>query len=147
MKKKKPSRILFSIKQIKTEQFGCFGAAPTQNKLQVQTQLKFGIDPLKRMLAVFSKFEFEHESNPVAMMEIFCAFEIQKNSWQEWVQSGNVTIPKTFMKHLSIITIGCARGAFHAKTEGTPFNSLIIPTVNLSTLIKEDLQVQSKENK
>ena len=43
------------------------------------------------------------------------------------------------MKHLSVITVGTARGVLHAKTENTPFNKFVLPTINVTELVKEDV--------
>ncbi|MPN63841.1 hypothetical protein SDC9_211608 [bioreactor metagenome] len=60
--------------------------------------------------------------------------------------SNNVLlVPKNFMQHLAVITIGTARGILHAKTENTPFNQYVLPTINVSEMIKDDVTFEFRE--
>ena len=48
------------------------------------------------------------------------------------------------MTHLIVLTIGTVRGILHAKTEGTKYNSYILPTINVAELIKTDIVFSKK---
>jgi len=48
-------------------------------------------------------------------------------------------IPKGFLTHLTVLTIGTARGVLHTKLEKTGFEKYLLPTLNISDLIKEDM--------
>jgi hypothetical protein len=56
-------------------------------------------------------------------------------------------VPKDFIRQLLVIAIGTARGVLHTKTENTPFNRFILPVLDATNLIKEDveLEVTTKE--
>jgi hypothetical protein len=43
------------------------------------------------------------------------------------------------MSHFGVITVGTARGVLHSKTDGSIFNDLILPTINLTEIIKDDI--------
>ncbi len=50
-------------------------------------------------------------------------------------------MPKDFMRQLLVITIGTARGVLHTKTENTPFNRFLLPILDATNLIKEDVEL------
>ncbi len=47
-------------------------------------------------------------------------------------------VPKGLLCHLAMLTVGTSRGILHAKTEGTCFNKYVLPTINVTEIIKED---------
>jgi hypothetical protein len=42
-------------------------------------------------------------------------------------------------------TVGTIRGILHCKTEGTPFNALILPPINVSEMVTGDLELPISE--
>ena len=42
-----------------------------------------------------------------------------------------------------MLTIGTARGVLHSKTENTPYNKYLLPTLNVSDLVNNDLILKS----
>ena len=42
-----------------------------------------------------------------------------------------------FIRHLSAISIGTARGILHAKTENTAYNKYFLPTININELVSK----------
>ena len=49
-------------------------------------------------------------------------------------------VPKGFISHLVMISIGTTRGVLHSKTENTIYNKFLLPTINVNELIKEDVK-------
>ena len=48
-------------------------------------------------------------------------------------------IPVGFLRYMATISVGTARGIIHARTEGTALCELVLPPVNLTNIINEDL--------
>jgi hypothetical protein len=44
------------------------------------------------------------------------------------------------MTHLTMITVSSVRGVLHAKTEGTIFNKYLLPTLDVTEMVKEDVE-------
>jgi hypothetical protein len=67
-------------------------------------------------------------------------FLIEENSFNllKDTQKKQVKIPKDFLTHLAILSVGTARGVLFSKTEGTIFSTFILPTINLQEMINED---------
>lgn len=53
-------------------------------------------------------------------------------------ESKTLTVPKGFLCHLAMLTVGTSRGILHAKTEGTCFNKYVLPVINVTEIIKGD---------
>lgn len=140
MKKSQP-KIGFALKKITTEQFAILADAYKQGKdAEMTTQISFAINPANRMLGVKILFRFSHGSATFLLLEASCHFDIAKDGWNAVKQENEKLIfPVGFIQHLSMITVGTARGILHAKTENTELNQFIIPTINLTEILKEDL--------
>ena len=52
-------------------------------------------------------------------------------------------LPKGLLTHLSVITVGTARGVLHAKLEKTKFEHFILPTMDISDLLEDDLVIKT----
>lgn len=74
-----------------------------------------------------------------------CHFQIEPGSWDGLPQTeSSITIPKPFLLHIATITTGTARGVLSCKTEGTPFATFIIPTVDLTKMVLSDAEFALK---
>ncbi len=135
------NNISFALRNIKTEQFATFDDILCEGgQIRLGTNVKFGMDEKKRMMAVMLAFHFECNEKPFIKLEVSCHFEIKEEDWIQLInEPGNlITVPKGFAQHLGVITVGTARGILHAKTEGTDFNNYFLPTINLTEIIKDN---------
>jgi hypothetical protein len=133
--------IRFSIAKVSTEQFATIEEAfEEKRKIHLGTNLRFSIDREKQILAVFALFKFEQKGIPFLKVEVSGHFRIAPESWKKFLQKDeSILVSKGFMTHLTMITVGTARGVLHTKTEGTRFNTFVLPTINVINLIKEDV--------
>ncbi|KHJ38947.1 hypothetical protein PBAC_08100 [Pedobacter glucosidilyticus] len=65
---------------------------------------------------------------------------MKKQSWDKLKKEENnkLELPKNFLAHLLIITVGTTRGVLFAKTENTSYNQFIIPSLNIAELVNKD---------
>jgi len=139
---KKLSPVGFALKRISTEQFAIVGEAFSEKVIiNLGTNLRFAVDKESRMVAVFALFKFEQNKIPFLLIEVSCHFQITVDSWTSFIsnESSKILIPKGFMGHLTMLTVGTARGILHTKTDGTRFNQFILPTININDLVKDDV--------
>ena len=135
-------KIGFRLSGIRTEQFAIIEEA--YNEL---ADVNFGYDfnfahnVEQRVVAVIAKVRFEQERIPFLKIEVSNHFQISEESWAEIfsVSEQKITLPKEFVLHLFMLSIGNTRGILHARTENTPFNKYIVPTVNLTKLISDEV--------
>lgn len=141
--KNKVSRVQFAISKITTEQFAILENAFAPGKdIKINTNIRFGADENKNMVACFTSFSFEIEQKAFLKIEAGCHFLVTRDSWNSLYGSEQqiLKLPKGFLTHLAVLTVGTTRGILHSKTEGTDFNKFVLPTINIAEMIKEDAE-------
>lgn len=138
--------ISFRLLNIVTEQFATFEVENIQDNNNLKSELQFSINPDNSVVACKMNFQFLHNNQPIVVLAIVCNFDVEEKSWNEYILSANkITLPKHFLEHLCVITVGTARGVLHAKTENTTFNRFLIPTLNVSNLVSKDVVFEIKQ--
>jgi hypothetical protein len=135
----------FSLRQITTEQFAIVEESFSEGKeVELSLNLRFGANlPDNKLIGAFVLFKFAIANQPFLLLEVGCQFEIEPTIWESLydAETNSIEFGKGFMAHLAMLAVGTARGVMHAKTENTIFNQFIIPTINVSELIKEDIKL------
>ena len=131
----------FSLFQIVTEQFALFEENYSEkNKINLGTDLTFGLNKENKVFIVTAKFTFEMKKKPFMTIQVSCFFEINDKNWIEFIESDKITFPKPFVSHMAMLTVGTTRGILHNKTENTIFNNYILPTTNVAEIIADDVR-------
>ena len=139
MKTNKP--ISFSIDGIKTEQFAILEENYQEKKpVAVETGIQFKIDAENKFIASVVRISFNQGKKSFLKIEVSCHFKIDDDSWETFINKKQhvLTIPKGFLAHMAMITVGTLRGILFTKTEGTVFNKFIIPTIDVASMIEKD---------
>lgn len=133
-------KIGFNLTKINTLQFAIIEDAFNADidKFNIETNLGYGVDIENGSILSLVKIQYEQNKIPFLIIEVSCEFDIFKNFWKEFESVKYVTIPKGFMAHLAMITVGTTRGVLHEKTKNTRFNELILPTINVEKMIEKD---------
>lgn len=142
--------IRFRMVRISTEQFAILtkDAPSTDAKINLETQLGFKEALSDRQIACDIIFKFGVNESPFLLLNVMCAFEVSKDDWAGMIQrDGSIILPKGFLGHIAMHTVGTARGILHIKTEGTPFNRYILPAINVEQMIEDDIIIDSNESK
>lgn len=129
----------FTLVGIKTEQFAIFedNYAP-KRQTGLGTELQFKLDQDNNQIGVFTGFEFSQKEKVFLKILVSCHFKIEEKTMRSFIKEHKIIIPKDFMSHLAMITLGTSRGVLFAKTESTHFSQYIVPTLNVSEMISED---------
>jgi hypothetical protein len=138
----------FDLQGIKTEQFAIFEDNYTPKKvIGLNTSLQFKVDSQNKQMGVFLGFEYIQGKKIFLKIIVSCHFKIEKNDWNSFIQDDKLIVPKGFLAHLAMITIGTTRGVLFAKTESTPFSKYIVPTINVEEMIEKDaiFEINSEE--
>lgn len=96
-------------------------------------------------VAVDMTFSFENGKEKAMVLEVLCEFGIHPEDLQTMTSDNKVVIPKSALDLFLAQTVGTARGILHCKTEGTPFNGIIIPPMNVTNLFSSDLIINLPE--
>jgi hypothetical protein len=133
-------KIGFNLNKINTLQFAIIEDAYNSdlNDFNIETNLGYGLDIENSSMLSLVKIQYEQNETPFLIIEVSCEFDIDKKHWKEFDRESLVSIPKGFMAHLAVITIGISRGVLHEKTQNTKFNEFILPTINVAKIIKKD---------
>lgn len=131
----------FRMSAIRTEQFAILSEKKPSEDFRIHTQMEVKYAVEDRNLGIVMTFRFGEKESPFMLLSVFCGFGIHPEDWQGFVREGRIVIPKSLLDYLLSQTIGTARGILHCKTEGTPFNSVILPPFDVSTWIAEDLVI------
>jgi hypothetical protein len=133
-------KIGFNLTKINTLQFAIIEDAFNADidKFNIETNLGYGVDSENSSILSSVKIQYEQNKVPFLIIEVSCEFNVFKNFWKEFESVKSITIPKGFMAHLAMITVGTTRGVLHEKTKSTRFNELVLPTINVEKMIKKD---------
>lgn len=133
----------FSLRKLTTQQFAIIeDVFKDGENIEMKTNVNFGIDTTKKMIAVFFNVSFLQNKVPFLLLETGSHFHVKEESWAtfENKEKKELIVPKGFISHLVMISIGTTRGVLHSKTENTIYNKFLLPTINVNELIKEDVK-------
>ncbi|MBW3467707.1 hypothetical protein [Arthrospiribacter ruber] len=137
--------IKFAIKSISTEEFATIkNCYKEQENVGIETGYGFGINPIEHAVFVNFSLMFKCQENPFIIMKVSCGFSIEEEDFLKFEnkERNTITIPKGFLTHLTVLTIGTARGILHAKLDKSGFEQFILPTLNISDMFKEDMEFE-----
>lgn len=135
-------RIGFKFRKIITEQFAIIESAFNKEEdVKFNLNIKYGLNQKDKTVAVFVEPTFSQNKNPFLILEMVCHFKVEEKAWDSFKNQikDKLVIPLGFIHHLTMLAIGTARGALHSKTENTPFNNYLMPTINITEIIKNDV--------
>jgi len=140
--KQKVNSVGFQLVKISTEQFAilpeCYDDKNPEVKFGIG--LNFSLQKESRIISLAVKVLFEQNEAPFIVLAVANHFAIEQSAWDSFCKKdGNFVINKGFSTHLLVLTIGTLRGVLHCKTENTDFNKFVLPTINATELIREDV--------
>ncbi len=131
----------FRMFRINVEQFAILAENVQLEKLDIATGLEIKYSLEGKSLAIVMTFNFVSEEEKVMLLKLNCEFQIQEDDWNSQINDAKIIFPKNFIEYLVVQTVGTARGVLHCKTEGTAFNHIILPPMNVSDMINGDMIV------
>ena len=143
---KKENELVFGFKlaEINTNEFAIIDEAfKAGKKVNLGSTINFGIDQEMRAIGIIMKFQYEQSKKPFLVIAATCVFQIEENAWNNLIdqKAQKIVFPEYFASHLAVLTVGTIRGILHEKTKGTPYNKFILPPINLTELIKQDVEI------
>jgi len=71
--------------------------------------------------------------------ELDCFFQIDEDSANRLEKEGNeITLPKGLMRQFASLSYSSLRGIIYARTTGTQLNSIILPLIDVTDVVKDD---------
>lgn len=130
------------MNRIRVDQFAILTDSIPPEDLSLGFAISFGVAPSIHEVCTTVRFNISHAESPLLILELSCFFEIREEDWNKVKQDNKVIIPKGLLAHFGVHTIGTARGILHCKTEGTQLNAFILPPINVSERITEDIIIE-----
>ncbi len=132
--------VRFRMLKINVVQFAILANGPVKNfHVETRTELKHTLDG--SAVAVDMTFSFLSHESKIMILQVSCEFGIHPDDLKELTSENKVIIPKNVIDYFIAQTVGTARGILHCKTEGTPFNGIIIPPLNVTGIIDADMVI------
>ena len=132
----------FRMNRLRVDQFAILTDSIPPEDLSLGFAISFGVAPSIHEVCTTVRFDISHAESPLLILELSCFFEIREEDWNKVKQDNKVIIPKGLLAHFGVHTIGTARGILHCKTEGTQLNAFILPPINVSERITEDIIIE-----
>lgn len=143
------NQISFGLRSIKTEQFAIIESAfdKSNENIELGNGLRFGFNLEKRVITVLLSVSFSQDKGPFLLLEIGCYFEIIREQWDSLYNADlqEIKLPMELARHLVVLSMGTLRGVLHAKVENTSFNMFLLPTINVTELVKEDIVIKTDD--
>ena len=127
----------FRMAKISVTQFAILVENPPVENIQLSLSLSFKCSFEGRRIGVEAKCAFEGDEK-FLVCNLFCEFDIHPDDWNMAIKDKEFVLPKNMCEVFGAQTIGTLRGVLFCKTEGTPFSSFILPSVDVAGMIADD---------
>ncbi len=132
----------FRMVRINVGQFAILKQTPPESNIEYAVGVGFNYSLEGRRIAVQVTLDYLHNNEKFLFMQIICEFSIHPQDWNNSIKNGRITITKDMLEYFTSQSIGTARGVLYCRTEGTPFNYLIIPPVNVTKLVDTGMEFE-----
>ena len=134
--------IKFRMFGIHIDQFAILSKSAPLEDLGLGVNINYKYANKGRIISCSTEFNFLNSAQEkIMILAITCEFEIEENDYKNIHKNEKTIIPKELLEYFAVHTIGTARGILFCKTESTPYNNIIIPPLNVSEMIKDDMVI------
>lgn len=137
----------FRIVDINTLEFATLKDNFTESEdIELSTSIDFGFDEENPLIGLNISFQFIQDEQPFLLLTVQNVFQVEEEAYISLIDENVLTIPRGFASHLAAMSVGTARGILHEKTNNTRFNDFIIPTINVTNLVTEDILFDMRDD-
>lgn len=133
--------IRFRMVNINIDQFAILSEKSPADGISYNVSIGFNAAKQARRLACVFSVEFLHDNRPDLKLGISCEFDIHSEDWDRLLTEDIITISKNDLGFFANQTVGAARGILFCKTGNTDFRSFILPPIDLTKILNEDLMI------
>lgn len=137
-----PEKIIaYRIVQVAVEDFKM---QPQQldekDELGINTSFSFQANFDLKCIRCLSSYVFTKCENKLIELTLSCVFSIEPSTFESLYDESktHLTVKAYFCRYMATIAVGAARGAIAAKTQGSVFEAVVLPPINLMETIKQD---------
>ena len=132
----------FQIVSINTKEFATNPAALNENdEIGISTSYNYGVNQKSHSIVVALELSFDCDKVPFIILKLAMEFDVRSEEFEAMIdkKKNQIVIPKGFLIHLTALTISCSRGVLHEKLSNTELNTFILPSLNVSEILLEDM--------
>lgn len=131
----------FSLVKGEIEEFAILDDRLPDNleDLMVDCSIRAKLNVQSKSIGIVNIIKYSINDKILLKITSVIYFQIEDNSWKELVTDDKIIFSKEKLHHLGIIVTGATRGMLIAKCANTPFSALILPPINVSKLLNEDI--------
>ena len=134
--------IKFRMFGIHADQFAILSKSAPLEDLGLGVNINYKYANKGRIISCSTVFNFLNSTQEkIMILAITCEFEIDESDYKKINNNDKTVIPKELLEYFAVHTIGTARGILFCKTESTPYNNIIIPPLNVSEMINDDMVI------
>lgn len=133
--------IRFKMFRINVDQFAMIEEPVNPTGISFGTTLNMDFSLSDRNVRIRMGFSFVQNDKKIMLLNVACEFNIHEDDWGNVDNGENFVYPKYFIECLLTQVVGTARGILHCKTEGTSFNNIIIPPIDVTKMIDGDIVI------
>lgn len=133
--------IRFRMAKINMDQFAILTDKAPSEGIYYNVSINFKAARNTSRIACIFSVEFAHDDKPILKLGISCEFDIHREDWDNRIKEKTLTITKEELGFFANQTVGTARGIMYCKTSETDFRSFILPPVDLTKILNEDLVI------
>lgn len=144
MQPEKEEKVLsFNFIGILTKEFAVIDkVADISNGFSVEHNFEIGTTEEEHTVGVSMESLINCGEKLIVKIRVVCVFDIEADTWDNLKnEEGKYVLPQGFATHLFMLTVGTTRGVLHAKLENTPYSGIVLPTANITELIKGDISI------
>ena len=137
-----PEKIIaYRIVQVAVEDFKM---QPQQlnekEELGINTSFSFQANFDLKCIRCLSSYVFTKGENKLIELTLSCVFSIEPSTFESLYDESktHLTVEAYFCRYMATIAVGAARGAIAAKTQGSVFEAVVLPPINLIKKNKKD---------
>lgn len=131
--------IRFRMTRISVDQFALLvDKAPSEG---ISYSVGFGFNGAinASLIACMFTIDFSYNDKTILKLSITCEFDVHEDDWNNRIKDNILSISKEDLRFFANQTVGAARGILFCKTENSDFRNYILPPINLTTILEEDL--------
>ena len=133
--------VRFRMFKISVGQFAILSQEVPQGGINMSSKMDLKHAADGGAIQVGASFVFENGEEKIMVLDVFCEFVIHRDDLKTLTKDGKVIIPKDTIDYFIAQTVGASRGILHCKTEGTPFNGIVLPPMNVTGFFKDDMVI------
>lgn len=137
------NKLNFRIADITTSQFATFESDfnPGIGEVDMDSNYSYGVIPEQRLFIATLSVSFFQKERILIKIETNLAFELGKETFDSFMQDEKFIMATDKLRVFTSLLYGTTRGILAAKLENTPMKNIILPLLDIDTIMTHPLEI------